>query len=111
MARLRPSGVVMLGGVAVFAALALGSGLDRLSATRPGAAAWVPKPLRAESWRAEAARLLAAGDGAGASVMAEQAVRADPIDPRSTALLGAGQLADRKAVKADRSFRVAARFG
>jgi len=111
VARLRPSGVVMLGGVAVFAALALGSGLDRLSATRPGAAAWVPKPLRAEAWRAEAARLLAAGDGAGASVMAEQAVRADPIDPRSTALLGAGQLADRKAVKADRSFRVAARFG
>lgn len=111
MARLRPSGLVMLGGVAVFAALALGNGLDRLSATRPGAAKWVPAPLRAEAWRAEAARLLGAGDGAGASAMAQQAVSADPIDPRSTALLGAGQLADRKAVQADRSFRVAARFG
>ena len=42
---------------------------------------------------------------------AEQAVRADPIDPRSKALMGAGQLTDRKAVQADRSFRVAARFG
>ncbi len=111
MARLRPSSVAMLGGVALFAALALGNGLDRLSATRPGAAQWVPGPLRAEAWRAEAARLLGAGDGAGATEMATQAVRADPIDPRSTALLGAGQLTDRKAVPADRSFRVAARFG
>lgn len=111
MPRLRLSGLTMLGGVAVFTALALANGLDRLSATRPGAAEWVPAPLRAEAWRAESARLLAAGDGPGAAALARYAVAADPIDPRSAALLGAGLLADRKAVEADRSFRVAARFG
>lgn len=111
MARFRSSRLVMLGGVAVFAVLALGSGLDRLSATRPGAAQWVPGPLRAEAWRAEAAASLGAGNAAKASAAAEQAVRADPIDPRATALLGAGLLAERKAVPADRAFRVAARFG
>lgn len=111
MARLRNSGLVTLGAVAVFAALALGNGLDRLSATRHGAAQWVPGPLKAEAWRAEAAARLGAGEGAAASVAAAQAVRADPIDPRSTALLGAGLLAERKAAAADRAFRVAARFG
>lgn len=111
MARPRLSGWFILGGIAVFAALALGNGLDRLSATRPGAAKWVPAPLRAEAWRTESAGLLAAGDGAGAVALARQAVRSDPIDPRSSALLGAGLLTERKAVEADRSFRVAARFG
>ncbi|MFN3516202.1 MAG: hypothetical protein ACK4YM_03465 [Novosphingobium sp.] len=111
MARLHPSAMAMLGGVVLYAALALGNGLDRLSATRPQVAQWVPGPLRAEGWRAEAARLLEAGDGAGAAELAKRAVRADPIDPRSTALLGAGQLAERKALQADRAFRVAARFG
>lgn len=111
MARFRPSGLVLLGGVAVFAALALGSGLDRLSASHPGAAKWVPAPFRAEAWRAEAAARLAAGDGRAAGMAAKEALRADPIDPRSTALLGASLLAERKAVPADRAFRVAARFG
>lgn len=107
----RAARLAFLGGIAVFAVLALGSGLDRVSAQRPAAARWVPGLFKAEGWRAEAATQLGAGHAAAATGAAERAVAADPIDPRSTALLGGGHLAQGKQVPADRAFRVAAGFG
>jgi hypothetical protein len=101
----------MLGATLAFVALALGNGLDRASARNPELARFVPNFLAAEAHRSKAATALRAGDKQRAIAAAEQAVMADPIDPRSTALLGATQLAAGQNVKADRSFRVAAQFG
>lgn len=103
--------LAMLGTVAAFAGLALGNGLDRASAQQPELAAYVPGFLAAEAHRARAATALLAGDKPAAIAAAARAVHADPIDPRSTALLGAAQLVAGERVKADRSFRVAGRFG
>lgn len=110
MARLS-SRLAMLGAVTVFAVLALGNGLDRASARNPDLARFVPGFLAAEAHRSTAAAALQAGDSKTAMAAAERAVIADPIDPRSTALLGATQLAAGQNVKADRAFRVAAQFG
>lgn len=103
--------LALLGAVAVFTVLALGNGLDRAAARNPALAAWVPAPLRAEAWRAEAAVRLRAGDMQAALAAAHQAVQSDPVDPRSAALLGAGQLGAGRRADADRTFRVAAGFG
>ena len=103
--------LAMLGGVLGYALLALASGLDRASATQPEMAQWVPGFLAAEAHRAKAALALQSSAQAEAIAPATQAVIADPINPRSTGLLGAAQLANRQQVKADRTFRVAARFG
>jgi len=103
--------LVAIGGVLAFAALALANGFDRASAQRPALAVYVPAPFKAQAWRVESARALEAGDKDDATAAARAAVLADPVDPRSTALLGAAQLAAGERVKADRSFRIAARFG
>ncbi len=103
--------LAMLGAVIAFAGLALGNGLDRASARQPALARYVPGFLAAEAHRSQAAAALLAGDKPLAMAAAARAVQADPIDPRSTALLGATQLAADQRVKADKSFRVAARFG
>lgn len=105
------SRLVMLGAVAAFAVLALGNGLDRASARNPDLARFVPGFLAAEAHRSTAATALQAGDKPLAMAAAARAVASDPIDPRSTALLGASQLAAGQNVKADRSFRIAAKFG
>ena len=101
----------MLGAVAAIAVLALGNGLDRASARNPDLARFVPGFLAAEAHRSTAATALQAGDKPLATAAAARAVASDPIDPRSTALLGASQLAAGQNVKADRSFRIAAKFG
>jgi hypothetical protein len=99
------------GGVLVFALLALASGLDRASANDPRLARLVPSALAAEAHRATASQSLSAGKADLAIAQASAAIEADPIHPRSTALLGAGHLSARQLVLADRDFRVAARFG
>ncbi len=111
MARSARGKAAVLGGCLAFALLAAGNGLDRASASHPALAKFVPGLLAAEAHRAVAARSLDGGDNALAIARSELAVRADPIDPRSTALLGAAHLAARQAVRADQAFRVAARFG
>lgn len=103
--------LAMLGGVLGYGLLAVGSGLDRASAQQPGLAHWVPGLLAAEAHRAKAALALQSGAKVNAIEPATQAVTADPINPRSTGLLGAAHLANREGVRADRTFRVAARFG
>jgi hypothetical protein len=108
---LSASRLAMLSAVAAFAALALGNGLDRASARNPNLARYVPGFLAAEAHRSTAATALQAGDKPAALAAAALAVAADPIDPRSAAVLGASQLLAGQNVLADRSFRVAARFG
>ena len=103
--------LAMLGGVLGYGLLAVGSGLDRASAQQPGLAQWVPSVLAAEAYRAQATLALQSSNQAEAIEPATRAVIADPINPRSTGLLGAAQLAAGEQVKADRTFRVAARFG
>lgn len=111
MARRSALRLALLGGVLGYAALALGNGLDRAAARNPALAGYVPGPLKAEAWRAESARALEAGNNSRAIETARLAVLADPVDPRSAALLGAGHLAAREQVRADGAFRIAARFG
>lgn len=110
MARPAPK-LALLGGIAAYAALVLVSGLDRASASSPALAAFVPAPFAAQAQRSAAQQALQDAQHAPALAAATRAVIADPIDPRSAALLGAAQLADQQRVKADRSFRVAAQFG
>lgn len=101
----------MLLGLGAFLALALGSGLDRLSLHMPTVARFVPDPLAAEAHRAIASQALRDLDGAPAVQAARKAVAADPADPRSAALLGAANLQSARFSDADRAFRVAARLG
>lgn len=100
-------------GALSFSALAVVSGLDRLSPRHPELARFVPAPLAARAHRVKAAEGLRSTAQPDASTVAaaRAAVAADPIDPRSTALLGAALLASGEAARADRAFRVAARFG
>lgn len=101
----------LLGGVAALAAMAAGSGLDRLSGHYPNMAGFVPALFAAEAHRSEAAQALRAMDKARAMAAARLAVTTDPVDPRSTALLGTASLLSGQALPADRAFRVAARLG
>lgn len=98
-------------GVLACALLAAASGLDRASAHDPALARLVPRPFAAEAHRASAAQALLAGHGEQAIEAARRAVGADPVYPRSTALLGAAHLAVRHPAPADRAFRIAARMG
>ncbi len=97
--------------VGLFTALAVGSGLDRLSGSAPAVAPLVPAAVRAQAHRVEARLALARGDGAGALQAAAAAVASDPVVPESTALLAAALVLDGRPAAADRAFRVAARFG
>lgn len=107
----RTGKAVALAAVVAFAALASANGLDRAAAVNGGVASWVPQPLRAEAYRAQAEAALRAGEFGAAELAARQAINADPVDPRSAALLGASRLAAGRPAAADQAFRVAARFG
>lgn len=93
-----------------YVALAMGSGLDRLTAKEPGMARIVPSAFAAEAHRAMAARALRSGK-AEALTAAQGAVAADPVDPHSAALLGGASLLSGQPKQADLSFRVAAQLG
>lgn len=95
----------------VFAALAVASGLDRLTQRAPALARLVPPALQAQAARSSAALLLVRERPEAALASAERAVGADPVDPASTALLGAAYLMLGQPARAEPAFRVAARFG
>lgn len=107
----QPGRLVALGVLGGFALVALGNGLDRASATYPQLARYVPSAFAAEAWRSLSAENLGATTGDRGASFAGAALAADPIDPRSAALLGASSLAAGKPARADQAFRVAARFG
>jgi hypothetical protein len=95
----------------LFAALALASGFDRMSAVAPALGRYVPAPLRAQAARANATLALTRQQPRNALVSARKAVAADPVDPASAALLGTVELMNGRPSAAEAAFRVAARFG
>jgi hypothetical protein len=103
--------VAALFGFGAYAGLAVGSGLDRASETQPAIAARVPRLLASEALRSEGRQALAKGDGPRALALGERAVADAPLDPASTALLGAARYATGDRGGADRAFRLAAQLG
>lgn len=94
-----------------YAALAVASGLDRATLTRPELAPRVPRFAASEALRSEGSHALASGEGQRALALGEQAVVKAPLDPASTALLGAARYATGDRGGADKAFRVAAQLG
>jgi hypothetical protein len=94
-----------------YAALALASGLDRAAEARPSLARHVPGFAASEALRSAGRTALAAGDGQTALRLGEAAVANAPLDPASTALLGAARYATADRTGADRAFRIAAQLG
>lgn len=103
---------VLLAAVTVLYGIAIwGNGMDRASRDFPSAARLVPTPFRAEADRSAAATALSRQQPHLAAALAVAAVRHDPIEARSTALLGAARLLDRNPQGAGTAFRISARFG
>ena len=108
---------VLLGRVAaslavlMFGALAVASGLDRMSLQTPALARLAPPAMRAQASRSAAGLALIRGQSKEAVAHAGEAVESDPLHPSSTALLGAAHLSNGDTARAEAAFRVAARLG
>lgn len=98
-------------GLLLFAVLAVGNGLDRMSLQAPALGRLVPPPFRAQAARSDAAQALARMHPEAALASARAAVAADPIHPASTALLATAYIAGDRPDEAEAAFRIAARFG
>ena len=105
-----PVVMAVLTGLA-YAALAVASGLDRASLTRPELAHRVPRFAASEALRSEGRHALASGEGQRSLALGERAVVKAPLDPASTALLGAARYANGDRGGADKAFRLAAQLG
>lgn len=97
--------------VAAYAALAIGSGLDRASASDPALARHVPALFAAEAVLTKGRSAIAQGNGTEAAALGARAVSRAPLDPAASALLGAGRLASGDRAGADRAFRISAQLG
>ncbi len=97
-------------GALIYAALAIGNGLDRLALTRPGAVSDVPE-IFATNALGVAGEADLRSDPRAANRLAERLVGRAPIEPFSTALLGASRAASGGDAGADRAFRVAGQLG
>lgn len=104
---------VWLGALAClgYSALALASGLDRMSLKHPEYAARVPVLFASQALRSEGAALIAQGQAQAALTLGEAAVRDAPLDPGSTALLGIARFRTGDSAGADRAFRIAGQLG
>ncbi|MGI8944036.1 MAG: hypothetical protein ACR2FJ_07390 [Qipengyuania sp.] len=96
---------------ALFAALALGSGLDRLSSRDPGLGRLVPDGFSAGASRALAAGALARGDPRLAAISAREALVTLPADRRAAGLFGTALLLGDETERAERVFAHGARLG
>lgn len=102
---------LVLPAVLLYAALAWGSGLDRLAGERTVPEKWVPSLLRSGTHFADARRFVEAGIPASAAEPARQALLSEPVNPAAPALLGMALLGEGDPANADRAFRIAARLG
>ncbi|WP_347302346.1 hypothetical protein V5740_10060 [Croceibacterium sp. TMG7-5b_MA50] len=98
-------------GVLALAGACLASGLDRVGARSFAVAVSLPQTVRAQSHRPVSQLALATNRPQAALTAAEAAVRSDPVDPASTALLGSARLLLNDFAGAEQAFRVAAAFG
>ena len=96
---------------ALYAGLVLGSGVDRLAASRPEIAHRVPSLFASEALLVRGAQAIVDGKTNSTIEFGMRALRDAPTDPQSAAMLGAGLLANGDQTKADRAFRVAGRLG
>jgi hypothetical protein len=96
---------------AMVAVPVVGSGMDRVAASDPGQARRVIPGFVAASLAPRGAGLVDARRYDEALPLAESAVRKSPVDPTSTALLGATRLGRGDAAGAERAFLVAGQFG
>lgn len=94
-----------------YAVLAIGSVADRSTADHPGLAARIPGLFASEALRSRGRQLLEAGDNRRALPLGAAAVAQEPVDPASTALLGAARFAGGDQAGADRAFMVAGQLG
>jgi hypothetical protein len=109
MAAIRRALIVML--AALLCIAVIGSGLDRMSEFDAGAASLVPAPFRSNALRAEANRLLEAGDAHGAERAAMLAVAGSPADARSVGLYGQALLVGGNQAAAAQAFGVSRQLG
>jgi tetratricopeptide (TPR) repeat protein len=95
----------------VFGAVAMASGLDRMSLFAPTLGRLVPNALQAQAARSTAALAITQEQPRLAIAAARRAVAADPVEPASTSLLATAYLFNGQHAEAEAAFRVAARFG
>lgn len=111
-ARRRPATkALIILALVIFAGLALVSGFDRQSKLDPRLAGWVPDLFADEALRVRGAALLAQGKAVDARQVGALAIANSPLDPQSSAILGAGRLASGDRVGAERAFRIAGQLG
>ena len=99
----------MVGGAA-FMLLAIGNGLDRMAHQAPAISARLPQVFVVNA-REVAGEDALARDPRAALALATALVARAPVEPDSTALLGAARLANGDDAGADRAFRVAGTLG
>ena len=109
LGKLRAGVVIVLS--LLYTGLVLGSGSDRLTATRPELANHVPSLFASEALRIAGSQALANGDVRATLAIAKGALRDAPADPQNAAMLGAGLLASGYRAQADQAFLVAGRLG
>lgn len=95
----------------LFVALATGSALDRASARYESLSGRVPSVFATQALLTKGRLALAAGDTVQAEKLGIQAVERAPVDPGSSALLGAAWLAMNRQRDAEKAFRVAGQLG
>lgn len=100
----------VVAGALVYAALAIGNGLDRIAIVRPDIARYVPAMFASNALEVVAEANLQGSSDTDAGV-AEKLVARAPVEPFSTALLGASRYDMDDAAGADRAFRVAGQLG
>lgn len=103
--------LVLLGAAAVYAALALGSGLDRMSASHGRVAGLVPEPFRVVSLQREAGSTADAGNVELTEALAARLVSRNPASAGAAGLLGAAREAKGDAAGAEQAYRAAAAWG
>jgi hypothetical protein len=108
-ARLRLAGGIAVAGL--YAILALGSGLDRMSEDRPSLARHVPEFFQTFAARQLASDALQAQRPRDAIRPAMLAVQHDPADARSTGALGAAYYGANQSVRARETFSISGALG
>lgn len=105
---LRPA---LLAGCVLFCVAVVGSGLDRHTLDRPSKAAGIPWPFADQALVVRGQARLDEGRAAEALADGENAIRAAPVDPASSALLASARYEAGDRAGADKAFRVAGQMG
>ncbi len=97
-------------GALIYGSLAIGTGLDRLTFAHPSLAGRVPALFAVNALEVSGETQLDTAPDT-ATTLAQRLVSRAPVEPFSTALLGAARYASGDSPAADRAFRVAGQLG